>query len=89
LHVLALLSQTVHTRIVDPYRCTWCELLGLHEKCTGLGCECTHQHEPWVTPSRRAELRAGAEPQDERERALVASYRAHRIEREAADAHRG
>lgn len=74
-------------RAGDPYVCIRC-VIGEHWDCLGEVCECTHEREGWVTPSRRAELRAGAEPVNDHERELQISYRAHQEDRRAADARR-
>ena len=76
-----------NVRAGDPWLCVWCEL-DQHQRCLEIGCECLHEQDAWVHPDRRAELRAGAHPEDPHETALVAAYLAHRAEREAADARR-
>lgn len=44
------------------------------------------EKEAWLTPDRRAELRAGALPTDSREADFQTSFFAHRADRAAADA---
>lgn len=77
-----------NVRASDPFVCVWCEGEA-HSRCIGRVCECEHtKEEPWIAPTRRQELRAGAEPVNHHETEYRSALDAHQEARRAADEHR-
>jgi hypothetical protein len=75
------------TRAEEPWVCVYCQG-GAHTHCLGPVCECLHEKEAWLTPTRRAQLRTGVIPANARETEFQTAYFAHRADRAAAEERR-
>lgn len=85
----------MHTPVVsnvragDPWVCAACQH-GCHDRCISrTACECVHVRETWLTPERRAELRAGQLPRTSEETSFQDAFFAHQADRAGADERRG
>jgi hypothetical protein len=70
------------------WTCEYCRRGG-HDRCVSrILCGCVHEVEIWLSPDRRAALRAGARPVDSTEDEYQRAYRAHQHDRRTADEQR-